>query len=256
MSTIYGNATISELQPRRVYRALRGWSTERRFRGVMAALNAQASAILAGSSNVEIELDPPHDDIGEGVMTVRVPDAADGSDPNASTTVTWACPNSTRDRSLLDSKAFLEVAYTGGDSSTAMLENGYYLTALFEDPEFLTLAQINALPTNAKILAKEIISGVKLYSSSVFTLRQTTSAPSGWTAPDLRQYLDVCFTQAQIVSLFDPPANIVTQMPSSPAGEYLCLRAELDQTDKGGWQMVMEWAHNPTSWPSVYTRWS
>jgi hypothetical protein len=241
MAEIYGNNTISPLLPRRVYRPNVGWRTERRFRGLMASLNAEAAAILAGSPAVEIQIDPPSNDVGEGVMTVSIPDAQDGSNADDNVHVVWGCPNSSRDRAIIDHPKF--------DALSA--PNKDLLSKYYQDRAAGGLATTG----DAQSFSDAIEKGNLQYAENVFTLRRTQTAPSGWTVPNLRQYVDVVFTRAQMISEFSPPTNILTQMPESTEGEYLCLRAELEQTDKGGWQVVMEWAHAPVAWSFVYTRW-
>lgn len=256
MPTFYGNPSISELQPRRIHRPNSGWSTERRFRGVVHALNGEAAAILAANSGVEIQIDPPQDDIGEGVMTVRVPDAQDGSDAAAGERVVWGCPNSTRERLLTDSPKYDAFAYTYPSGIKTLTALGDVVAKAITGEDIPTEEVINSgYSDDPRLFLLSIKAGERQYMSSVFTLRRSSNAPSGWTVPNLQQYVDVVFTRAQIISLFSPPANIVTQMPTSPEGEYLCIRAELEQTEKGGWQTVMEWAHMG-AWSFIYTRWT
>lgn len=263
MAEIYGNNTISALLPRRVYRPNIGWRTERRFRGLMASLNAEAAAILAASPQVEIQIDPPSNDVGEGVMTVSVPDAQDGSSPDDNVHTVWGCPNSSRERVLLDSEKFLALAYsTPGDPTTPLNSDGDDLNKQFNGEVVFTAAAINAFTGDKQLFAKSIASGEKQFMSNIFTLRKSQTAPAGWTVPNLRQFVDFVFSRAQIISVFSPPANIVTQMPVTASGppatnegEYLCIRAELEQTDKGGWQVVLEWAH-AVRWSFVYPRWT
>lgn len=240
---IYGNNTVRELPDERRRRNGR-WQTVKRWQGTEDAIRA---FVPQATSNPLDEVDITA--TGEGIeftLSVTAASALDGSDPNSSenTTITWRTPNATESRALINHAKFTAIA----SNDDRDLIRGFY-NHDFKNPPVFTPG------TDEQKFVDAIAKGDEQYIAPIFTLVRTVSLPSGATVGNLRDYLAKVFSRAQIVSIFGPPANILTQMPTGTEGEYLCIQSGLEQTDKGGWQVSQEWVHG-YDLSFLYTRWT
>lgn len=240
---LHGNPQIREMTPRRRFAPGRGWSTVRVFEGTEAAITAFIPTVLAENGGfVDVDISEG-ESLLERRMSVSIPDAQDGSEPDDAnnTTISWAMPTAVEQRDLFndarftalaeDQQTYLREVKNGNDANRGLISGSG------DAAEFL----------NAILLGQEA------YIFPIIVLRRTVTLPRGGTVGDLTQYVAKVFSRAQIISIFAPTDNYETQMPAT--GEWLCTVSELNDTSDGRAQIVQEFTHG-LDICFLYTRWT
>lgn len=242
---LHGNPQIREMTPRRKFRPGRGWSTVRVYDGTEDAINAFLPTVLSENGGfVEVDIDQG-DSLLERRLSVTIPDAQDGSAPDddANTIISWAMPTAVEQRDLFDHPRFAALDAADQD-------------ALVEYRKDTSDGNYPALTGDGEEFADAVKAKQEDYIFPIIVLRRTVTLPRGGTVGNLVQYVAKVFTRAQVISIFDPPANYVAQMPSGGgAGEWLCTVSELNDASDGRAQIVQEFTHG-LDISFLYTRWT
>lgn len=240
---IYGNNTVRELPDERRRRNGR-WQTVKRWQGTEDAIRAFVPNATSDPLD-EVDITATGDGI-EFILSVTAASALDGSDPNseANTVTSWNAITQVEQKDILSHPKFEAL---GNEVKRKALQT-FHDNPAGDPPGYVS--------GDEQSFENAIKAGQTDFLYPVATIQRNVSLPAGAVLGDLSQYIAKVFTRAQIVSVFDPPANILAQMPTGgSAGEWLCMKSDLTQTDKGGWQVVQEFANRP-AWSFVYTRWT
>lgn len=240
---IFGNNTVRELPDERRRRNGR-WQTVKKWQGTEDAIRAFVPQATSDPLD-EVEISATGEGI-EFILSVTAASALDGSDPNSeSNTVTsWNAITSIEQQSILSHPRFKAIS-SAPDK-----------TAIIDYSQDVTPDNAPSLSGDSALFITAFSDGQGTYIKPIATIQRNVSLPAGAVLGNLSQYIAKVFTRAQIISVFNPPANILAQMPTGgSAGEWLCIKSDLTQGDKGGWSVQQEFAHG-TDISFLYTRWT
>lgn len=249
---LFGNPQLREMEPRRQYRPKRGWETQRRFHGAIEAINGFLPTLLA-DPNLEIDIEPDSDGV-TGTLTVRVPDAQDGSDAADQVTVDFELDGNDRDISIYKRmtqrgmsaalSAFIESEVEG-----VRVEKYDYATAVAAIRTFATADGFDA--DTAEDWFNLVSEGITTHPEpGAYVLRKTTTAPNAYVAGASLHIGELYTTTQLLAEQTTIPSGIQSDMPSD--GYWLKATPKRRTLPKGQIQITQEWLHGYEASPLQY----
>jgi len=245
---LYGNPQLREMEPRRQYRPKRGWETVRRWHGPIEAVNAFIPTLLT-DPNLELDIEPDSEGI-TATITVRVPDAQDGSAPEDQASVEWELDGNDRDISIYKRMeqrgvpAHLSSYIEAISNDTAAKVNTY------DEGVAFVRAEAGVSPTYDADLAEDwfklVREGVTTHPEpGAYVLRKVTTAPNAYVS-GASLNVGKLYTTAQLLVEQDTiPTGIQADLPSD--GYWLKATPKRRTLPKGQIQITQEWLHGYTA---------
>ena len=235
---IRGDNQLIELEPERSYSARDGWRTVRRWRGTKEAVQLFIPSLLIDGTNIRIIPDEGPTAIIEGWFD----NAQDGSAVTdaAQIQTTWSIVNNEFEQSILETADFDALP---SDEQTAIRE--------FMKGDITYADALLATTADGEKFVHAINNGKVGYAVSSICLRRTKVVSGFDSATAYLSNANKVYSRAQLISAFNPPAGVQSEMPAD--GEWLARNGTKEQQSNGKWVVTLEWWHL-AEWSWLYER--